>query len=191
MSTRRGLTLLEVIIAIALMAMLLSALMTFFWQTLKLRDAAAASVDRTQLVQQVLDRIGAELRNAVPVEQPGFPVVPFAGERRKITFLTNPLPTPESYAFYRESQRGGLPAQHDLREITYELWVDPQETLEGGEPLVGGVLRTERRAIDPYITEEEVSEDEDLLYVRRDLWSAELGYLEFRYFDGVDWYTRW
>ncbi len=190
-ATRRGLTLLEVMIAIALISLLLSALMAFFWQTLRLREEAAATVDRTQLVQQILDHIATELRDAVPAEQTGFPVVTFTGERRKITFLTNPLPPAESYDFYRASQRGVLPAMHDLREITYELWVDPEETLEGGEPLVGGLLRTERRAIDPYITEEEVSEDEDLLYIRHDLWSAELGYLEFRYFDGVEWTTSW
>ncbi len=29
------------------------------------------------------------------------------------------------------------------------------------------------------------------LYQRHDLWSHELGYLEFRYFDGVEWSTSW
>ena len=187
----RALTLFEVIISIALIAMLLSALLTFFWQTLAARDAAAHQADRTQLVQQMLNRISNELRASVGFEQVGFPVVRFAGERRKITFLTAPLPAPESYAFYRASQVQPLP-QFDLREITYELWVDPEETTEDGDPLVGGILRTERRALSPSVQEAELPEDErDIMYQRHDLWSHELGYLEFRYFDGVVWSTSW
>jgi type II secretory pathway pseudopilin PulG len=185
----RALTLLEVIISIALIAMLLSALLTFFWQTLAARDAAAHQADRTQIVQQMLSRMASELRASVGLDEVGFPVQRFAGERRKITFLTAPLPAAESYAFYRPSQVQPLP-QFDLREVTYELWVDPEETTEDGQPLVGGILRTERRALTPSIKEEELPEDErDILYQRRDLWSHELGYLEFRYFDGVEWST--
>lgn len=186
----RALTLLEVIISIALIVMLLGAMMTFFWQTVTIRDHAVRIADRTQIVQQVLERMAAELRDCVGIEQVGFPVTQFVGERRRITFLTAPLPPAHSYAFFRESEEPPLPA-HDLREITYELWVDPEETTEEGEPLVAGIIRTERRAIEPSKNEEEVAEDEDLLYLRHDLWSHELGYLEFRYFDGVEWTTGW
>ncbi len=186
----RALTLLEVVISIALIAMLLGALLTFFWQTLTVRDQAVLAADRTQLVQQILGRMADELRGSVGLEQISFPVEHFVGDRRRIRFLTAPLPPDESYAFYRESEEHPAP-RHDLREITYELWVDPDQTAEGGEPLVGGIVRTERRAIDPTIREEEVADGEDLLYLRHDLWSPELGYLEFRYFDGVEWTTRW
>lgn len=186
----RALTLFEVIISIALIAMLLAALLTFFWQTLAIREQAAAALDRTQIVQQVLDRMSSELRNAIGCEQVGFPITCFAGDRRSITFVTNPLPGPDSYAFYRESEVRPMP-EHDLREITYALWIDPEETTEDGEPLVGGILRTERRAINPLLTEAEIPEDEDLLYLRHDLWSPELGYLEFRFFDGIEWNTTW
>ncbi len=185
-----GLTLFEVIIAIALMGMLVGALMTFFWQTLAVRDAAALAADRTHIVHQVLQRMADEMQACAGVEKINFPVRHFVGERRRITFVTSPLPPPHSYAFFRESEDRPLPG-HDLREITYELWIDPHDTTEDNEPLVGGILRTERRALEPYETEEDVPEDEDLLYVRRDLWSHELGYLEFRYFDGVEWSTQW
>jgi type II secretory pathway pseudopilin PulG len=184
------LTLLEVIISIALIALLLGALLTFFWQTLATRDRARISADRTQLVQQVLDRIGNELRGCLGVEKVNFPIRVFAGERRKITFVTTPLPAADTYVFTSGATTQPL-LPSDLREITYELWVDPEQTTEDGEPLVGGILRTERQALDPFVPEEEVPEDQDLLYVRRDLWSHELGYLEFRYFDGVEWTTTW
>ena len=186
----RALTLFEVIISIALIALLLGSLLTFFWQTISIREQAAAAADRTQIVQQVLGHMADELRTSVAAEQIGFPLQRFAGDRRRITFVTTPLPPTDLYAFYRESEQRPDP-RHDLREITYELWIDPEETTEDGEPLVGGILRTERRAINPSVSEEEVAEDEDLLYVRHDLWSPELGYLEFRYFDGVEWTTTW
>jgi type II secretory pathway pseudopilin PulG len=186
----RGLTLLEVVISIALIAMLLGALLTFFWQTLATRDQARRVADRTQLVQQVLERISAELRGCIGVDKINFPLQQFVGERRKITFVTTPLPPRKAYDLISEPQlQPNL--QDDLREITYELWIDPDETTEDGEPLVGGILRTERQAINPYIPESEVPEDQDLIYLRRDLWSHELGYLEFRYFDGVEWSTTW
>ena len=191
-ATVRALTLFEVVIAIALIAMLLGTLLTFFWQTLAIRDQAAKNADRTQIAQQVLLRMAAELQAAVGLDQVDFPVQRFVGERRKLTFLTTPLPPSHSYAFYRESELPDQPApRHDLREVTYELWIDPAQTTDEGDPLVGGIIRTERRAIRPFIAEEQAAEDEDLLYLRHDLWSPELGYLEFRYFDGAEWTTQW
>ncbi len=186
----RSLTLLEVIISIALIALLLGALLTFFWQTLATRDQARRAADRTQLVQQVLTRISAELSGCIGVDKINFPIKQFVGERRKITFVTTPLPPADSYNLITEAQlQPNL--QDDRREVTYELWIDPEETTEDGQPLVGGILRTERQAINPYIPEAEVPEDQDLIYLRHDLWSHELGYLEFRYFDGVEWTTTW
>lgn len=190
-ASARGLTLFEVVISIALIAMVLSALLTFFWQTLTIRDQTAIAADRTQIVHQVLARMSAELEDAVGVETVGFPVQIFTGDRRKITFVTAPLPSSSAYAFFRESETTALPEQ-DLREVTYELWIDPDKTTEDGQPLVGGILRTERRAVTPSVTEEEATDEkQDLQYLRHDLWSYELGYLEFRYYDGVEWATTW
>lgn len=186
----RALTLLEVIISIALIGMLLGSLLTFFWQTLAARDQARRAADRTQLVQQVLGRIAGELRGCIGVDKIAFPIQQFSGSRRAITFVTAPLPPSDSYTVLNATDTAPI-LEHDLREITYQLWIDPDQTTEEGDPLVGGILRTERQAINPFIPEEQVPEDEDLLYVRRDLWSHELGYLEFRYFDGVEWSTTW
>ena len=36
-----------------------------------------------------------------------------------------------------------------------------------------------------------IIDEEEPLQLRHDLWSHELGYLEFRYFDGVEWATSW
>ena len=188
--TKRGLTLLEVVISLALITMLVGALLTFFWQTLEIRDQAMRAADRTNLAQQVLDRMAGELESCSALPDVGFPIEQFVGDRRSVTFITCPLPPDESYDFYRDAAYAPSP-QHDLREITYSLWVEQDEETEEGDPLVGGILRTERRALDPYMPEAEAPEDEELIYVRRDLWAPELGYLEFRYYDGVQWAPRW
>jgi hypothetical protein len=188
------LTLLEVIIAIALIALLVSALLTFYWQTLALRDASEKLHDRTAIVRQMLGQIAGDLRAAVPAERVNFPVTRFIGERRKVTFVTTWQrgDSDDAFRLFRESEERDRPLpRQDVREVTYELWVDPEEQTEEGDPVVGGILRTERRLLSPTETEEDVPEGEVLAHIQRHLWSHELGYLEFRYFDGVQWHAQW
>ncbi len=188
---RCGMTLLEVVISIALIALLLGSLLNFFWQTLEYREKAGITAKRTQLAKNILERIASELRHTVAMESVGFPqMMQFQGDRRSITFITTPLPDRSLYAYFREDA-ARPPARHDLRQISYSLWIDPEEETEEGDPLVAGLLRGERWALDPAETEEDVPEGEDLIYQRHDLWAPEVGYLEFRYFDGAEWTTTW
>lgn len=237
---RRALTLLEVIISVALIAMLMGAMVTFFWQVVEVRDTAAEAADRMQVARQVLARIEAELRSCIGAETIGFPIeqplveeefledeediirteeevvveeegeltaeladlfagaaatdpnapltgnVPLLiGNRRNITFLTARLPAEHQYEFISVDEMPP-PAQHDLTQASYWLWVDPEETDEDGEPIIGGIMRTEKKTLNQFLVE-----FDDPLDVRNDLWSPELGYLEFRYFDGVEWDTVW
>lgn len=182
----RALTLLEVVISISLIVVLLSVLLAFFGQTVRVRDQVALAADRTELARAVLDRIATELRGCVGSDEIGFPVEQrLVGDRRGITFLTTALPTRQQYEFFSE-QEAPPPAQHDLTLVTYKLWVDPDERREDGEPMIGGIVRSEKRTLNQFV----VNED-DPLQVRNDLWSHELGFLEFRYFDGVEWDIRW
>ncbi|MFQ5804872.1 MAG: type II secretion system protein J [Phycisphaerae bacterium] len=209
---RHALTLLEVIVAIGLIAMLLGAMLTFFWQVIEVRDTTAEAAERMQIARQVLTRIAAELRGCLGHEELGFPIeqplveeefldefdeieeapvlaeqqVPLlVGNRRHITFLTTTLPAEHQYDFFRESE-DPPPAQHDLTQLSYWLWVDPEETDENGDPIIGGIVRTEKKTLNQFLVDLE-----DPLDVRNDLWSHELGYLEFRYFDGVEWSVTW
>ena len=70
----RALTLLEVVIAIMLIALLLGALLTFVWQSVEIREQAAARSDRTQIARQVLDTLAAELRGCLGSDEVRFPV---------------------------------------------------------------------------------------------------------------------
>jgi type II secretory pathway pseudopilin PulG len=188
-----AMTLLEVVISIALIAMLLGALLTFFFQTTEIREQASLTASRTQLVQGFFDQLERELHASVAADQYGFPGLnQIAGDRRNLTFVTTPLPPDHTFNLYQGNEWELAPApRHDLRQVTYGLFIDPDDETDEGDPLVMGILRTERRALDPVETEEDVADGEDLLYVRHDLIAPELGYLEFRYFDGVEWSTTW
>jgi type II secretory pathway pseudopilin PulG len=183
---RRALTLLELIISIALIAMLMSSLMVFYWQVMSIREQASARAEQTQIARQVLDRIASELRATLGTETLGFPVAArLQGDRRSITFLSAGLPTQQQYHIYRESETPPA-ASHDLREVSYSLWVDEDKKDEDGNPLIGGIIRTEKKTLNQFIVDEE-----DVEQLRTDLWAPELGYLEFRYYDGVQWDTIW
>jgi len=134
----------------------------------------AAAGDPTALLNQLLGATGAR----IPL---------LRGDRRSITFLTTALPAEEQYRFYDLNDQAHLPAaQHDLRQVSYRLWVDPQDVGDDGEPIVGGIIRTEKKTLNQFLVDYE-----DPLDIRNDLWSHELGYLEFRYYDGVEWDTKW
>jgi len=179
-------TLVELIIAIAIIALLMAALTTFYWQAGEIRKQTSDRVARTQIARAVLGRIAEELRGCVGFEQVGFPVEQrLMGDRRSITFLTTQLPGRSQYEFLRESEQPP-PARHDLTLVSYRLWVDEREVDDAGDPLVGGIIRTEKKTLNQFLVEED-----DPLQQRNDLWSSELGYLEFRYYDGVEWDTKW
>jgi prepilin-type N-terminal cleavage/methylation domain-containing protein len=182
----RAMTLLEVVIAVALIALLMSALFTFYWQSLEIRNQVGRIADRTEIARQVLGRLEAELHGCVGKENFGFPLQQrLVGDRRSITFLTTALPEEQQYQFYSEFDRLP-PARHDLRELKYELWIDPDKKTEESEPLVGGIVRTEKKTLNQTVIDEN-----EPLQIRHDLWSHELGYLEFRYFDGANWNVKW
>jgi hypothetical protein len=181
-----GMTLFEVVVAISLIVLLMSALLTFYWQAIQMREQVGRIADRTEIARQVLGRLAAELRGCVGKEDFGFPVEQrLAGDRRTITFLTTTLPDEQQYQYFGEFDKLP-PGQHDLRELKYELWIDPQKKTEENEPLVGGIVRTEKKTLNQTLVDED-----NPLQIRHDLWSHELGYIEFRYFDGVEWATKW
>jgi len=184
--TATGLTLLEVVISISLITMLVGALLAFYFESLGVRAQAVQMADRMEIARLVLDRLANELRGCLGVQQFGFPVQQrLKGERRAIQFLTATLPDKELYQFFGEFDQLP-PGQHDLREVGYQLWVDPENTTDEGEPIVGGIVRSEKKTLNQLVVDEQNPEQ-----LRYDLWSNELRYVEFRYFDGVEWTTKW
>lgn len=184
----RGLTLLEVIMSIAIIVVMMSAMLTFLWQFMEGRRHASLAAEEMLIARSVLEKVASELRGCVGFDEVGFPMEQgqrLLGDRRSISFLTLTLPEKHQYEFDADFETP-LPAQHDLRQVSYSLWVDEDNVDEEGEPIVGGIIRTEKKTLNQFLIDED-----DPLTIRNDLWSHELGYLEFRYFDGVEWTTEW
>ncbi|MFN0135650.1 MAG: type II secretion system protein J [Phycisphaerae bacterium] len=183
---RRAVTLLEVVVALAIIVLMLGVMISFYWQVGEIRNQTARMADRTNLARQVLAKMESEIRGCVGFDKVGFPVEQrITGTRRSISFLTSALPEQKLFVFRDESEEPP-PGAHDLRQIGYSLWIDQENETEEGEPIVGGIIRTEKKTLNQFIVEEDEPEQ-----IRNDLWAAELGYLEFRYFDGVEWDTKW
>lgn len=179
-------TLIEVIVALAIMILMVAVAFSFFSQVGVIRAQASSTAERTQLAKHVLERIAAELRGCVGFDQVGFPVEQrLAGQRRSITFLTTSLPDRERFRFLSPDEEPP-PAHADLSEVGYQLWCDPQEQDENGQPIVAGIIRSEKKTLNQYVVDEE-----DPLEIRHELEAADLKYLEFRYFDGAEWDTKW
>lgn len=183
---RRAFTLFELILAVTLVGVLFAAVLSFFWQSAEVRKQAGKMADRTNVARQMLDRLATELRGVPGMDDTLFPIdTRLQGTRRDITFLTTASPDQEQYRFYQPSETPPQ-ARHDLRKVSYALWVEEDQTNEAGDPLIGGIIRMEQKTLNiPTL------DTEDPLQLRQDLWSHELGYLEFRYFDGVEWDTKW
>lgn len=172
--------------AVALILMMTGAMLTFFWRAVQVRDQTAIESERAQLARQVLGRMAAELRACPGKNQLELPAGAWlTGDRRSITFVTLRLPDRELYDFFSELDEPPE-AQPDLVLVRYQLWVDPEETTDEGEPVVGGIVRSETR-----LRPQRVIDEENPLEVRNDLWSPEIGYLEFRYLAGGEWNTQW
>lgn len=185
-SRRFGLTLLEVILAVSIIVIMMTVMLTFMWRTLQIREQVILDADHAQVARLFLERISDELRGVLGGEELRFPVEQrLIGTRRSIEFLTTEMADRSQYEFYDESEEPP-PARHDVQWVSYALWVEEEMTTEDGNPMVGGILRTLRRTLSQAI----IDEDEPLQQ-RNDNWAPELGYLEFRYYDGVEWHTEW
>lgn len=181
----RGLTLVEVLLSISLISVILSMLMGFYWTVSEAREEARQRADRTQLARHVLQRMAEELRGCLGNEQLGLGSPRLVGSRRSITFLTTTLPPKSRYEFV-EGLEAPWTALHDVRLVHYFLQVDPEEVDEEGLPRNSGIYREEQRTL------RQISLDEsEPIVTRLTPWAPEMKYLEFRYFDGVDWNTEW
>ena len=198
---RRGLTLLEVLLALGLTVLLLSGVFGFYATALRTREEARAYTQDVRLFRSILSRMAEEIRHAtatVPGDGIGF-----RGDRRKITIVRVGLP--EKYAFdeYDLLVDKPPPAQLDLRRTTYELLWDDDKKDEEGVRSCYGLWRTEQRTFDPnprfVVTQVDAAAEAtggETLQVlgpqpEGELYAPEIKYLEFAYFDGAQWRDRW
>ncbi|HSW44314.1 MAG TPA: prepilin-type N-terminal cleavage/methylation domain-containing protein [Phycisphaerae bacterium] len=197
---RRALTLLEVLLAIALMVLLMAGVFVFYLTALRAREEGKTYTQDVKLYRSVLAGIAQEIRHAtmlVPGDGIGF-----KGDRDKITVVRMGLP--ENYVFdeYDPMLDQLPPAQQDLRRITYELLWDDDKKDDEGVRICYGLWRTEQKTFDPnprFVNKEaettglEEQENPEIMgpQPEGELYAPEIKFLEFAYFDGAQWRDRW
>lgn len=184
---RRGLTLLEFVLALGLLVLVASMMFAFYYQIMVARSRGREMVSTGSLARIVAHQIAEEIRAAngfVPGIGPGV-----NGKERLITLQTVTMPDKELFR-RRQMQDVVPPAESDIRQVSYYLAYDPDvnhtygEGVDGPAPL--GLVRREIRTLFQGTVFENQTQA-----VNIDRISHELKYLRFRYFDGLDWLSEW
>lgn len=181
---RPAFTLLEVLLALALIVVLLGAINAFYMHALRVQEEGRQYTRFTVLNRALLQQMATELRQ-VPGELRGYGPTLF-GDRESITFLTYTLPDPRLFEV-RTLLDERLPPQHDVKRVTYFLLRPPEGEDEiDGQPIVFGLARREEITLN-----QEVVVNRDLADQRIELQAPEIKFIEFRYFDGAQWWAQW
>jgi hypothetical protein len=127
----RALTLIEVLLAVVIVAGLLLAVLVFYGETARLRDEIESSTGEIAAARHVLGRLTSELATAVSDPEQGSS---FLGESERIAFLTR-VATVGSVRTRRgleseESTTAAFPVT-DVRGVTWELLRDAAPQPDG------------------------------------------------------------
>ena len=183
---RTALTLIEMVLALGLITLIATVMFTFYDISLRTRDHGMRRIVDGNLARVVALKIADEIRSANGFlgRTPGV-----SGKDRIITLQTVVLPD-KSLFIDRKIQDVLPPAESDIRQVQYYLSYDYDQTYEYPVGTVGpapmGLVRREIKTLNQAIIREDQQESVDL-----DLFAAEMKYLRFRYFDGVEWIDKW
>ncbi len=166
----RGLTLIEVTLAIALALGLVAGMFAFYREILGTRETLADAMDRIGAVRGIMEQMTEELQ-CVAAEGGRL-----RGAETSLRFRKAELPGPAVWV-ERAFTEDPLPSEQDLRLVGYRLrW----EEDEYGYTYVVGLERTCQRLLRARLAEEGVE-------VERTLLSDRVKFVRFRYWDGYEW----
>jgi hypothetical protein len=187
----RGLTLLEVVLAITLVVGLMAGLFAFSRRTMDVRGELADDARRLAADRIVLDRLTAELRAA---NASRFLRLGLGGSSRQVQFVTSAVPGPAVWV--RPEAMEQPPArEHDLRLVGYRLRVATDERGEvlrdeNGCAIIEGLERSSRKVLAAPAVQEGERLDETPP-VRRLLLAPHCKFLHLRYWTGDAWIGSW
>jgi type II secretory pathway component PulJ len=167
---QRGMTLLEVVLAIALSVGVMGGAMAFYRQAVDVRTSLEGRVQTIEAQRLVMDRLTNEFRGALAVMQ---------GEAGEVGFFAAHLPGPAAWAV-RKSTEEAIPPESDLEWVGYRLRTVEDE--DSGEETIVGLERTSRK------TERLVEDEEEL---ETALLSSEVKFFAMRYYHQGVWLTSW
>ncbi len=169
-----GFTLLEVLVASAILSLVLAALYGVFSRTLASKRLAEERADRSRSARIVLLRMGEDLQASFPFTRGN---ARFSGETRR----TNAFPEGAlSFVSFAHTPVSSAGHESDLNEIGYALLPDPEAP--------GSYYLVRRVNLDPGITD--LAADQRPEKEAYPLLSRVRG-LRFRFFDGHTWREEW
>jgi len=176
-SIRKGVTLLELVLAVSLAAGMTGAALLFYDQALSVRGAVGEDVGEACAMRAVMDQLTRELRSASPLDASAGGLEGDDGEMR---LIVADIPGPAAWAV-RTIREDPIPPEQDLRRVSYSIRT--VET-ESGEVLPVGLERRTQKLL----TALEASEGKQI--VSR-LVSDDIRFLRFRYFASGQWVRQW
>jgi prepilin-type N-terminal cleavage/methylation domain-containing protein len=189
--TRRGFTLIEVILAIVIAVGMLVVVLYFYQQTADLRTQLIQESERISSVRLLMDRITGELRAASALSSSR---IAFAGDATSMRFITVCLPVRSAW---NAGPSGRLVTpQTDLKLVSYHLG----RSIERSNVVVAGLVRTEQPTVDvrpraaPARTNEVAGEREAKPAPATrgpEPVTDAIRYVRFRYWGGDDWKESW
>lgn len=143
---RRGVTLLEMILASSLLVLLSSLTYVFYSSSLSARDSGMKEAAKLRLVRVVLDRMTTELRQ-IPVMTRDFGVG-LVGDPEAIILTTRRVPRRE-LAQPSPGSEGPPDSEYDLVQVQYRIARHPDVLHDEGYELPLGLARIESKVPRP------------------------------------------
>jgi prepilin-type N-terminal cleavage/methylation domain-containing protein len=176
--SRRGFTLLEVMLAVALTLSLLAALLGFYKEVADVRTAVGAATDLVGGERILMDLMTAELRAATPYPQMNLAMT---GSTGGVQFITTALPAADAWRVANVTEGPVAPSGTDRQVVGYRLRMSQDEQ---GKPVVEGIERTCQKRV----TAKVIDEAKD---VQAALIAPALKFLRLRYWNGTAWVDAW
>jgi type II secretory pathway component PulJ len=179
---RSGMTLLEVVLAVALTIGLMMSVMAFYRHVIDVREQLTGEFHQAQRVsarRAVMDRLTDELRSAMvfPFLQLGL-----SGQAMEVQFVTAGVPSAAVWAVTNITEQAPE-RESDLRIVGYRLRVIEDAN---GQEVIEGLERTEQKTLAAEVIEEGEQ-------IQSTLIAPQFKFVSFRYWDNQssEWMTSW
>lgn len=188
---RRGFTLLEVMLAVALSVLVVGAVLALHSYARDVRQGVLADVETVSDIRLAMDRLSGELRSSLGYQ---FIATGLARESGRVEFVAAALPAPSAWGQTSLTDpRNNPPPQHDHEIVGYRLRVALDEQGEpmldiDGNPIVEGLERTSQKVL--------VQVAEEGKQVETSLLSTRIRFFRVEYFDpqgtaDSHWMDQW